>query len=108
MSRLRRFKDGHLRERPQYNHWTPDNENVPFTTTLAFMQPIPAVIGLIFCILTVFVFATARWWNGDARTVDALAAFIGVSPHLTPFYIKGADFALAARFSLYFVARPQG
>ena len=43
------------------------------------MQPLPAHIGLIFCILTVFVFATAGWWNHGEQHIDIYSTFVGVS-----------------------------
>jgi hypothetical protein len=43
------------------------------------MQPLPAYIGLIFCMLTVFIFATAGWWNHGEQHIDIYSTFVGVS-----------------------------
>jgi hypothetical protein len=80
-TRLGRFRDSQQlnTDYREYNHWAANNKDLPFTTILGWMQPIPAYIGLVFCIATVFVFATAGWWNGGEKKIDIWAAFVGVS-----------------------------
>ena len=81
-TRLRRFRNSPQLndEYLEYNHWAANNDRLPFSTILGWMQPIPAYVGLIFCILTVFVFATAGWWNHGDKSLDIWSAFVGVSP----------------------------
>jgi len=76
---LRRFRKSRqlVDDYPEYNHWSPGNTHVPFSTTLGWLQPIPAYFGLIFCILTVFVFASAPWWNGGENQIDIWSAVVG-------------------------------
>jgi hypothetical protein len=50
------------------------------------MQPIPAYIGLIFCILTVFVFATAPWWDRREKPISIVVAFVAVRLNPLPQY----------------------
>lgn len=71
------FKEGYR----EYNHWSISTEDVPykFRTLLCWAQPIPAYIGLISCLLIVFVFATASWWNGGEKSDAVLSAMAGVS-----------------------------
>lgn len=79
--RLRKFRDSErlAHDYREYNHWAVNNDRVPFSTILGWMQPIPAYIGLIFCILTVFFFATAGWWNHGEKHIDIWSTFVGVS-----------------------------
>ena len=79
--RLRRSRKSRqlVDDYPEYNHWSAGNTHVPFSTTLGWLQPIPAYFGLVFCILTVFVFASAPWWNGGEKDIDIWSACVGVS-----------------------------
>jgi amino acid transporter len=88
--RLRRFRKSRqlIDDYPEYNHWSANNTHVPFSTTLGWLQPIPAYFGLIFCILTVFVFATSSWWNGGERQIDIWSAVVGVSAIDCSIYLK--------------------
>jgi hypothetical protein len=46
---------------------------------MASLQPVPAWIGLAGCLLVVFVFSTASWWNGKDITFTKVAtAYAGV------------------------------
>lgn len=76
---LRRFRDSEqlAHDYREYNHWAVNNDRVPFSTILGWMQPIPAYIGLIFCILTVFFFATTGWWNRGEKHIDIWSTFVG-------------------------------
>jgi yeast amino acid transporter len=42
-------------------------------------QPLIAYVGLTMCLLIVFVFSTATWWNGKATPAKVTSAFAGVS-----------------------------
>lgn len=68
---------------PQYNRWVPQPKVYPWhksRTFLASYQPIPAWIGLISCLLIVFVFSTARFWDGKHITFTKVAtAYAAVS-----------------------------
>lgn len=63
----------------EYNYWKIDNDNVPFRTVLGGLQPVPAWIGLISCLLIIFVFATSSWWNKKEKGDAVAAALAGVS-----------------------------
>jgi hypothetical protein len=45
----------------KYNRWENTSES---STALADFQPFIAYVGLIGCLLVVFVFSSALWWNG--------------------------------------------
>jgi yeast amino acid transporter len=68
---------------PEYNRWVPQPDVYPWHRSrpfLASLQPIPAWIGLIACLLVVFVFSTANFWNGEHITFTKVAtAYAGVS-----------------------------
>jgi hypothetical protein len=53
--------------------------SAPFSSILAYFQPLPAIFGLIFCFLTVFFFSTASWWNGMESSTNVVASMIAVS-----------------------------
>jgi len=53
--------------------------SAPFSSLLAYFQPLPAILGLIFCFLTVFFFSTASWWNGMESSTNVVASMITVS-----------------------------
>ena len=67
----------------EYNRWNPQPDVYPWHRSrpfLASLQPVPAWIGLIGCLLVVFVFSTANWWNGKHITFTKVAtAYAGVS-----------------------------
>lgn len=55
------------------------NASAPFSSTLAYFQPLPAILGFIGCFLTVFIFSTASWWNGLEGGANVAAAMVPVS-----------------------------
>lgn len=87
----------------EYDYWTIKNDTVPFRTLLGGFQPFPAWVGLISCILIIFVFATSSWWN-DKENGDAVAAALaGVSDtRMTVVTLFDINFLLSPRsYSLY-------
>jgi amino acid permease len=67
----------------EYNRWNPQPDVYPWhksRTLLASLQPVLAWIGLIACVLVVFVFSSANWWKASNRTFTKVAtAYAGVS-----------------------------
>lgn len=63
----------------KYNYWVIENNTVPFRTLLSGFQPFPAWVGLISCLLIIFVFATSSWWNHKENGDAIAAALAGVS-----------------------------
>ena len=56
------------------NHWDPS-----YMSTFSYLQPFPAIVGLICCCLIIFVFSTATWWNGNISFRKVATAYAGVS-----------------------------
>jgi amino acid permease len=84
--RYHRWFHDHKRRKilpPEYNRWEPQPSVYAWhqsRTILASFQPIPAWIGLVACLLVVFVFSTADFWNGKHITFTKVAtAYAGVS-----------------------------
>lgn len=48
-------------------------------TLLGFYQPLLAYVGLIGCLLMVFVCTSALWWESDATITKIMAAYASVS-----------------------------
>ena len=73
---LRKWKD-QLGE--HYDRWAPPiyqwQRKRPF---LSAYQPAIAWMGLIACLLIVFVLNSAFWWNGKATAAKVLSAYTGV------------------------------
>ena len=63
-----------------YNRYDRDNMNrrERFHTLLGPTQPAPAYLGLLMCLLTVFVFSTATWWRQAATAKKVAVAYTGV------------------------------
>ena len=55
------------RSDPNYTVWT----------LFSFIQPVPAYIGLIGSLLTVFVFTSVPWWNGTFSGQKFAIAYVG-------------------------------
>lgn len=68
-----------IKEYSEYNYWKIENDSVPFRTVLGGLQPIPAWIGLISCLLIITVFASSSWWNRKEKFAAVAAAYAGVS-----------------------------
>ena len=67
-----------------YNRWaTPRLEWQTKRPFLSSGQPIVAWVGLVGCLLIVFVLSTARWWNGSYTVGKVATAFAGVSLETT-------------------------
>src|ERR1700730_953650 len=67
---------------PEYNRGDPRADLYPWhksRSLLASLQPIPAWLGLIGCLLIVFVFSTADWWNAVLSFKKVATTFAGVS-----------------------------
>jgi yeast amino acid transporter len=62
----------------KYDRWMPNNSE-RYQSLLWEMQPGLAFAGLTFCLLTVFLFSTATWWNGDFTALKFFTALGGVS-----------------------------
>ncbi len=62
----------------KYDRWMPNNSK-RYQSLLWELQPFPAFVGLIFCLLIVFVFSTATFWNGDFTKQKFFSAYGGVS-----------------------------
>lgn len=59
-----------------FDHFNNENDTIPFNSRVGWTQTAPAWIGLSFCILIVFVFSTASWWNHkEEKDSDIPAAF---------------------------------
>ena len=67
----------------KYDRWMPKNPE-RYQSLLWELQPFTAFVGLVFCLLTVFVFSTATFWNGDFTKRKFFSAYGGVSinPHI--------------------------
>jgi hypothetical protein len=50
-----------------------------YMSTFSYLQPFPAVLGLVCCCLIIFVFSTATWWNGEPTFRKVATAYAGVS-----------------------------
>jgi yeast amino acid transporter len=62
-----------------YDRWAPPRlEWQTKRPLLSSGQPIVAWVGLIGCLLIVFVLSTARWWNGSFTIGKFATAFAGV------------------------------
>ncbi|KAF4634110.1 hypothetical protein G7Y89_g4002 [Cudoniella acicularis] len=60
----------------KFDRWSHSNPSAPFSSRGAYIQPIPAIFGLVGCILTVFLFSTASWWNGGEDATAVVAVWI--------------------------------
>jgi hypothetical protein len=60
----------------KYNRWENTSES---STALADFQPLIAYVGLIGCVLVVFVFSSALWWNGVVTFAKIASAYASVS-----------------------------
>ncbi|KAL8796006.1 MAG: hypothetical protein Q9195_001582 [Heterodermia aff. obscurata] len=59
-------------ERPEFNRWA---STWQASTFLAGLQPVPAWIGLITCLVIVFPFTTATWWSTEPTFAKVAVAF---------------------------------
>jgi amino acid transporter len=50
-----------------------------FSSYFAAIQPVPAYIGLISCLIIVFIFNSAVMWNGNQVLIKGLNIYLGVS-----------------------------
>jgi amino acid transporter len=78
LDRLKKHEKSLIGEYSEYNYWKIENESVPFRTVLGGLQPLPAWIGLISCLLIITVFASASWWNRKEKFAAVAAAYAGV------------------------------
>ncbi|CZR51546.1 uncharacterized protein PAC_01423 [Phialocephala subalpina] len=74
---LKMYKDRLKGKYQEYNLWEHDNDPMPFRTILCGAQPVPAYIGLISCLLIVFVFATSSWWDHGEKAAAVWASMAG-------------------------------
>ncbi len=66
----------------EFNRWDPQPDLYhwhKYRTVLASMRTIPAWCGLVGCFLIVFVFSSARFWNGQVTFTNFATAYAGVS-----------------------------
>ncbi|KAK3175307.1 hypothetical protein OEA41_002554 [Lepraria neglecta] len=68
---------------PEYNRWRGTGQA---STFLAGLQPAIAWFGLIACLIIVFVFTTATWWNTPADFKKVAVAY-GAPVVLTVFFL---------------------
>jgi yeast amino acid transporter len=59
----------------RFNRWPMTNE---FSSYFAAIQPFPAYLGLISCIVIVFIFNSASMWNGNQLLLKGLSIYLGV------------------------------
>lgn len=72
---------------PEYNRWHPQPVRFPWHESrplLASIQPVPAWLGLIGCLLIVTVLTSATWWNGEVSFTKVAEAYAGVCISLFP------------------------
>jgi amino acid transporter len=50
-----------------------------FSSYFAAIQPVPAYLGLISCLVIVFIFNSAEMWNGNQVLLKGLNVYLGVS-----------------------------
>ncbi len=74
--RLRKHRAKIAEIYPEYNRW---GETSQASTFLAGLQPAIAWFGLIGCLVIVFVFTTATWWNKQASFTKVAIAYGSVS-----------------------------
>ena len=58
--RLRKHRDSIAQVYPEHNRWRGTSQA---STILGGLQPVIAWLGLIGCLVIVFVFTTATWWS---------------------------------------------
>lgn len=67
-------------DQQEFSRYNRSHENYDAFTFLAFAQPIPAYIGLIGSLATVFVLTTATWWKNQGGLFQKVAlAYAAVS-----------------------------
>ncbi len=62
----------------KFDRWSSDNPDAPFSSHSAYLQPIPAIFGLVGCLLTVFFFSSASWWDREEKATAVVATWIAV------------------------------
>jgi hypothetical protein len=62
-----------------------------FSSFAASIQPVPAYVGLVSCLVIVFVLNSVSMWNGDQLEFKALTVYLGVSS-LPPFCLPSTHF----------------
>jgi hypothetical protein len=79
--RIRKFRNTPLltEEYLQFNRLSSMTRHIPISAYLGVLQPIPAYIGLAFCMSTALVFFTASIWNDNRGLIITYSAFLSVS-----------------------------
>lgn len=62
----------------RYDRWR-NRWDGSYMSTFSYLQPFPAVLGLVCCCLIIFVFSSATWWNGTPTFQKVATAYAGVS-----------------------------
>ena len=77
--RLRKHKDSIAQYYPEHNRWRGTSQA---STILGGLQPVIAWLGLIGCLVIVFVFTTATWWSTpvDFSKVAVAYGAVSISP----------------------------
>ena len=78
--RLRKHKDSIAQIYPEHNRWRSTSQA---STILGGLQPVMAGLGLIGCLVIVFVFTTATWWSTPVDFSKIAVAYGAVSISLT-------------------------
>ena len=74
--RLRKHKDSIASAYPEHNRWRKTSQA---STFLGGLQPVIAWLGLIGCLVIVFVFTTATWWSTPVNFSKVAVAYGAVS-----------------------------
>ena len=61
--RLRKHRDSIAQVYPEHNRWRDTSQA---STILGGLQPVIAWLGMIGCLVIVFIFTTATWWSTPA------------------------------------------
>ena len=83
--RLRKHKDSIAQVYPEHNRWRNTSQA---STILGGLQPAIAWLGLIGCLIIVFVFTTATWWSTPVDFSKVAVAYGAVSISPTAGLIK--------------------
>ena len=70
--RLRKHRDSIAESYPEHNRWRSTSQA---STILGGLQPVIAWIGMIGCLVIVFVFTTATWWSGGVKFSKVAIAY---------------------------------
>ncbi len=84
--RIKKHREEVARVYPEYDRWSDSSQA---STFLAGLQPLPAWVGLVGCLGTIFVCTTATWWSTHATAQKVAVAYGAVGLKLPTFVYTG-------------------